>query len=113
MTANPGVRLREIMHRLHAADVQLNNALEQLEDVFEIKLPVGSYGCLLLWQPHSNGTNTQWMHLVYDEAIIWIETWSEHQGFWREDVINHDVRENKIEACRRARDLWILCGGKP
>jgi hypothetical protein len=114
-TVNPsssGERLRELLPRLREADDRLNEALERIEDLFETELPEGSYGCMLL--SYSHGT---WTHLLYYDAILWIETWVWSKkswcGFHCEDAVNHDIRANKLEACRRMKDMWVLCGGDP
>lgn len=103
--------LRELLPRLREADAKLNEALERLEDVLEVELPRGSYGRILLSRP--DRTHHCWTHLVYNEGVLWVETWTQKHGFHTEDVINHDIRENKLLACKRIADLWIACGGDP
>lgn len=98
----------ELLPRLREADGKLDAALERMEDLFETELPEGSYGCLLLSYEHRT-----WTHLLYYDAILWVETWSKSRGFHCEDAVNHDVRVNKLEACRRIKDMWVLCGGDP
>jgi hypothetical protein len=106
--SSAGERLMTLLPRLREADVRLNEALERVEDLFETELPEGSYGCMLL--SHDRGT---WTHLLYYDAILWVETWSSRHGFHCEDAINHDIRANKLEAVKRIKDMWILCGGDP
>lgn len=111
LAVNPsstGERLRELLPRLREADAWLNSALERMEDLFELELPEGSYGCMLL--SHERGV---WTNLLYYDAILWVETWSKRSGFHCEDVINHDIRANKLEVLKRIKDMWILCGGDP
>lgn len=98
----------ELLPRLREADAKLDAALERIEDIFEMELPEGSYGCMLL--SHSHGT---WTHLLYYDAILWVETWSKRHGFHCEDAISHDIRVNKLEACFRMQEMWVLCGGDP
>jgi len=105
---NTSERLNDLLPRLLEADARLNDALERMEDLFETELPEGSYGCMLL--SHDRGT---WTHLLYYDDILWVETWSKSHGFHCEDAINHDIRANKLEACRRIEDMWVLCGGDP
>lgn len=108
---NIGERLRELIPKLREADAQLNDAFERLEDIFEIRLPQGSYGRILLSRP--GRLSTEWTHFVYDEGLFWIETWNPKHGFHTEDVMKHDVRADRIEAARRIGDLWLACGGAP
>jgi hypothetical protein len=57
--SSAGARLRDLVPRLQEADARLNEALEKIEDLFEVELPEGSYGCMLL--SHDNGV---WTHLL-------------------------------------------------
>ena len=107
-------RLRELIPKLREADAWLDRELERLEDLLEVELPEGSYGCILLSRPDRN--HHCWTHLVYEDGILWVETWDHRRGskgFHREDAINHDIRENRIEVLKRVADLWIACGGDP
>jgi hypothetical protein len=104
-----GERLRDLIPRLREADEKLTAALERMEDLFELHLPEDAYGRILVQRPRAPGG--EWVHVVYEEGVLWIERWSNKGGFRYQDLTKWDVREHKIEVCRRVADLWTACGG--
>lgn len=114
-TVNPltlGERLRVLKPQLEEADRRLAEAIERIEDLFELHLPEDAYGRILVERPYAKlGGSGEWVHIIFEEGVLWVETWSPKRGFHFKDLTKWDVRAHKIEACRRVRDLWIACGG--
>lgn len=104
-----GNRLQELIPKLREADARLVEAIERIEDLFELHLPEDAYGRILVERPRALGG--EWVHVVYEEGVLWLETWSNKRGFHVEDLTKWDVRAHKIELCKRVRDLWTACGG--
>lgn len=104
-----GERLRILKPQLEEADRRLGETIERIEDLFELHLPEDAYGRILVERPRT--LTGEWVHVVFEEGLLWVETWSNKRGFRREDLTKWDVRAHKIEVCGRIRELWTACGG--
>jgi hypothetical protein len=100
-------RLDALIPKLREADARLNDAIERIEDLFELHLPEDAYGRILVERPRA--LTGEWVHVVFEEGVLWLETWSNRRGFHREDLTKWDVRAHKLELCRRVRDLYAAC----